>query len=118
MLIAQRELGPGAAPFIVAEMSGNHNRSLVRAIEIVEAAAKAGVHGLKLQTYTPDTMTIDLDEREFRISDSESPWAGTSLYRLYGEAYTPWEWHRPIFDRARELGIVAFSTPFDSTAGL
>ena len=116
MLIAQRELGPGAAPFIVAEMSGNHNRSLVRAIEIVEAAAKAGVHGLKLQTYTPDTMTIDLDEREFRISDSESPWAGTSLYRLYGEAYTPWEWHRPIFDRARELGIVAFSTPFDSTA--
>ncbi len=116
MRIAQRELGPGAAPFIVAEMSGNHNRSLVRAIEIVEAAAKAGVHGLKLQTYTPDTMTIDLDEREFRISDSESPWAGTSLYRLYGEAYTPWEWHRPIFDRARELGIVAFSTPFDNTA--
>src|SRR5438094_6946524 len=97
-------------------MSGNHNKSLVRAMEIVEAAAKAGVHGLKLQTYTPDTMTIDLDDREFRIRDSKSQWEGTSLYRLDGDAYTPWEWHQPIFDRARELGIVAFSTPFDNTA--
>jgi len=114
--IDQRQVGPGVGPFIVAEMSGNHNKSLVRAMEIVEAAAKAGVHGLKIQTYTPDTMTIDLDDREFRIRDSNSPWEGTSLYRLYGEAYTPWEWHQPIFDRARELGIVAFSTPFDNTA--
>ena len=97
-------------------MSGNHNQSLERALEIVEAAAKSGAHALKIQTYTPDTMTLDLDEREFHISDPKSLWAGTSLYKLYGEAYTPWEWHRPIFDRARELGIIAFSTPFDDTA--
>ena len=97
-------------------MSGNHNQSLERALEIVEAAAKTGAHALKIQTYTPDTMTLDLDEREFHISDPNSLWAGTSLYKLYGEAYTPWEWHKPIFDRARELGIIAFSTPFDDTA--
>lgn len=114
--IGNFEIGVGHAPFIIAEMSGNHNHSLARALEIVEAAAKSGVHALKLQTYTPDTMTLDLDEREFHISDPNSLWAGTSLYRLYGEAYTPWEWHKPIFDRARELGIIAFSTPFDDTA--
>lgn len=109
-------IGAGNRPFLIAEMSGNHNQSLDRALAIVEAAAKAGAHGLKIQTYTPDTMTIDLDEREFHISDSKSLWAGNSLYKLYGEAYTPWEWHRPIFDRARELGMVPFSTPFDETA--
>lgn len=114
--IADRPIGRGHAPFIIAEMSGNHNQSLKRALEIVEAAAKTGAHALKIQTYTPDTMTLDLDEREFHISDSKSLWAGTSLYKLYGEAYTPWEWHQPIFDRARELGIIAFSTPFDDTA--
>ena len=114
--IAERPIGHGHAPFIIAEMSGNHNQSLERALEIVEAAAKTGAHALKIQTYTPDTMTLDLDEREFHISDSKSLWAGTSLYKLYGEAYTPWEWHQPIFDRARELGIIAFSTPFDDTA--
>jgi len=114
--IADRPIGRGHAPFIIAEMSGNHNQSLERALEIVEAAAKTGAHALKIQTYTPDTMTLDLDEREFHISDSMSLWAGTSLYKLYGEAYTPWEWHQPIFDRARELGIIAFSTPFDDTA--
>jgi N-acetylneuraminate synthase len=97
-------------------MSGNHNQSLERALEIVEAVAKTGAHALKIQTYTPDTMTLDLDEREFHISDPKSLWAGNSLYQLYGEAYTPWEWHKPIFDRARELGIIAFSTPFDDTA--
>ncbi len=97
-------------------MSGNHNQSLERALEIVEVAAKTGAHALKIQTYTPDTMTLDLDEREFHISDPKSLWAGTSLYKLYGEAYTPWEWHKHIFDRARELGIIAFSTPFDDTA--
>jgi len=97
-------------------MSGNHNQSLERALEIVEVAAKTGAHALKIQTYTPDTMTLDLDEREFHISDPKSLWAGTSLYKLYGQAYTPWEWHKPIFDRARELGIIAFSTPFDDTA--
>jgi N-acetylneuraminate synthase len=114
--IADRLVGRGHAPFIIAEMSGNHNQSLGRALEIVEAAAGSGAHALKIQTYTPDTMTIDLDEREFHISDPSSPWAGTSLYRLYGEAHTPWEWHKPIFDRARELGLIAFSTPFDDTA--
>lgn len=110
------KIGLKYSPFIIAEMSGNHNQSLERALEIVDAVARAGAHALKLQTYKPDTMTIDLDEREFHISDPKSPWAGTSLYKLYGEAYTPWEWHRPIFDRARELGILAFSTPFDDTA--
>lgn len=114
--IGDKVIGRTQRPFIVAEMSGNHNQSLERALEIVEAAAKTGAHALKIQTYTPDTMTIDLDEREFHISDSKSLWTGTSLYKLYGEAYTPWEWHKPIFDRARELGIIAFSTPFDDTA--
>lgn len=114
--IADKLIGQTQAPFIIAEMSGNHNQSLERALEIVEAAAKTGAHALKIQTYTPDTMTIDLDEREFHISDPNSLWAGTSLYKLYGQAYTPWEWHKPIFDRARELGIIVFSTPFDDTA--
>lgn len=114
--INNRKIGAGHSPFIIAEMSGNHNQSLERALEIVEAAAKTGAHALKIQTYTPDTMTIDLDEREFHISDPKSLWAGTSLYKLYGQAYTPWEWHKPIFERARELGIIIFSTPFDDTA--
>ena len=114
--IGGRKIGRQHVPFIIAEMSGNHNQSLARALEIVEAVAKTGAHALKIQTYTPDTMTLDIDEREFHISDPKSLWAGTSLYKLYGEAYTPWEWHKPIFDRARELGIIAFSTPFDDTA--
>ncbi|HZW26150.1 MAG TPA: pseudaminic acid synthase [Gallionella sp.] len=116
MKIANKFIGIGHPPFVIAEMSGNHNQSLERALEIVEAAAGTGAHALKIQTYTPDTMTLDLDEREFHISDPDSQWAGTSLYKLYGEAYTPWEWHKPIFDRARELGIIPFSTPFDDTA--
>ena len=114
--IGNRTIGVEETPFIVAEMSGNHNQSLERALEIVDAAAKTGAHALKIQTYTPDTMTLDLDEREFHIGDPSSLWAGTSLFKLYGQAYTPWEWHKPIFDRARELGIIAFSTPFDDTA--
>ncbi len=114
--IADRLIGRSQAPFIIAEMSGNHNQSLERALEIVEAVARSGAHALKIQTYTPDTMTIDLDEREFHISDPESLWKGTSLYKLYVEAYTPWEWHKPIFDRSRELGLIAFSTPFDATS--
>jgi sialic acid synthase SpsE len=97
MKIENIEIGQNCAPFVIAEMSGNHNQSLERALEIVEAAAKTGAHGLKIQTYTPDTMILDLDEREFHISDPNSLWAGTSLYKLYGEAYTPWEWHKPIF---------------------
>jgi pseudaminic acid synthase len=110
------DLGAATPPFIIAEMSGNHNQSLDRALAIVDAAAESGAHGLKIQTYTPDTMTIDLDEREFHISDPKSLWKGRSLYDLYREAHTPWEWHKPIFDRARHLGLIAFSTPFDDTA--
>ncbi len=114
--IAGRLIGRSQPPFVIAEMSGNHNQSLERALKIIEAAAKTGAHALKIQTYTPDTMTLDLDEREFHISDPNSLWLGNSLYKLYGDACTPWEWHKPIFDRARELGIIAFSTPFDDTA--
>lgn len=114
--IAGRLIGKAWPPFVIAEMSGNHNQSLERALEIVDAAAQAGAHGLKIQTYTPDTMTLDLDEREFHIDDPKSLWKGTSLYRLYGQAYTPWEWHKPIFDRAIALGMIPFSTPFDDTA--
>lgn len=116
MLIANRTLSREFTPFIIAEMSGNHNQSLERALEIVEAAAKAGAHALKIQTYTADTMTLDLDEGEFFIADPGSLWKGKSLYKLYQEAYTPWEWHKPIFDRCRELGMIGFSTPFDETA--
>ena len=114
--LGDRVIGRGFPPLVLAEMSGNHNQSLERGLAIVKAAAESGAHAVKLQTYTPDTMTIDLDEREFHISDSASLWAGTSLYKLYGEAYTPWDWHKPIMDRARELGIFAFSTPFDESA--
>jgi len=116
MKIANISIGKNSPPFVIAEMSGNHNQSLERALEIVEAAAKTGAHALKIQTYTPDTMTLDLDEREFHISDPKSLWAGTSLHKLYGQAHTPWEWHEAIFKRAKVLGILAFSTPFDSTS--
>lgn len=116
MNIANRAVGLGHPPFVIAEMSGNHNQSLDRALEIVEAAAAAGAHGLKLQTYTPDTMTLDLDEREFHIDNPDSLWAGTSLYALYGQAHTPWDWHEPLFARARALGMIPFSTPFDDTS--
>jgi pseudaminic acid synthase len=110
------KIGPNSKPFIIAEMSGNHNQSLERALEIVETAAKSGAHALKIQTYTADTMTLNIDNSEFRIEDKDSLWKGNTLYKLYQQAYTPWEWHKPIFDRARELGMVPFSTPFDETA--
>jgi pseudaminic acid synthase len=110
------KIGSNHPPFIIAEMSGNHNQSLERALEIVEAAAKTGVHALKIQTYTADTMTLDLDRDEFFIDDPKSLWKGTSLYKLYEQAYTPWEWHKPIFDRCKELGVIGFSSPFDATA--
>ena len=114
--IKRHKIGVDYAPFIIAEMSGNHNQSLERALEIVEAAARSGVHGLKIQTYTADTMTLDISEGEFFINDPTSLWKGNSLYKLYQQAYTPWEWHKPIFDRCKELGIIGFSTPFDATA--
>lgn len=114
--IGARKIGCDHPPFIIAEMSGNHNQSIDRALEIVEAAAKVGAHAVKLQTYTADTMTLDIDEREFIIEDPESLWKGRSLYDLYRDAYTPWEWHKPIFDRCRELDLIYFSTPFDETA--
>ena len=116
MQIAHHEIGQRSRPFIIAEMSGNHNQSLERALEIVDAAAKTGVHALKIQTYTADTMTLNLDEGDFFISDPKSLWEGTSLYKLYQEAATPYEWHKPIFDRCSELGIIGFSSPFDATA--
>jgi N-acetylneuraminate synthase len=114
--IGHHTIGADAPPFIIAEMSGNHNQSLDVALQIVEAAAKAGAHALKLQTYTAETMTLDLAEGEFFIKDPGSLWAGTSLYDLYEKAHTPWEWHAPIFARAKELGMLAFSTPFDGSA--
>ncbi len=114
--ISDRIIGKEAPPFIVAEMSGNHNQSLERALRIVEAAKKAGCHGLKIQTYTADTMTLDSDRDEFQVKDEGSPWTGRSLHALYRRAYTPWEWHAPIFDRCKELGMIGFSTPFDESA--
>lgn len=110
------EIGPNHKPFIIAEMSGNHNQSLERALEIVEAAAKTGAHALKIQTYTADTMTLNVESPDFKINDENSLWNGQNLYQLYQQAHTPWEWHKHIFDRARELGMIPFSTPFDENA--
>ncbi len=103
-------------PFVIAEMSGNHNGSLERALKIVEAAAASGVQALKIQTYTADTMTLNLSENEFVIKDEKSLWKNRTLHDLYHEAHTPWEWHEPIFKRCAELGVIGFSTPFDETA--
>ena len=114
--IAGRPIGADHPPFVIAEMSGNHNQSLERALEIVEAAADAGAHAIKLQTYTADTMTLDVRGGSFDISDPDSLWAGQNLHDLYKKAYTPWEWHGPIMERACELGLICFSSPFDETA--
>ena len=116
MRIGTRSIGRDFPPFIIAEMSGNHNHSLDRALDIVRSAAESGAHALKIQTYTPDTMTIDLNEREFRIEDPNSQWTGRSLYDLYHEAHLPWEWHHAIFELATQLGMIVFSTPFDDTS--
>ena len=104
------------APLFIAEISGNHNGSLERALEIVDAMADAGAGAIKIQTYTADTITLDVDTPAFRISDGHELWSSRKLYDLYQEAHTPWEWHKPIFDRAKERGILAFSSPFDETA--
>lgn len=103
-------------PFIIAEMSGNHNKSLERALKIVEAAAGCGVDALKLQTYTADSITINCRNEEFLISEEGNLWKGENLYDLYIKASTPYEWHKPIFDKCQELGLTCFSTPFDLTA--
>jgi N-acetylneuraminate synthase len=116
IILGSRHVGEAHAPFVIAEMSGNHNQSLERALEIVEAAASSGAHALKLQTYTADTMTLDVRDGDFYISDRDSLWAGHSLYELYQKAYTPWEWHKPLFERCRALGMIGFSTPFDASA--
>jgi len=110
------KIGKANSPFVIAEMSGNHNQSLERALEIAEAAAKTGAHALKIQTYTADTITLDVKDGDFFISDEKSLWKGQCLYDLYKIAYTPWEWHEPIMRRAKELGLICFSTPFDDTS--
>jgi N-acetylneuraminate synthase len=114
--IGSRRIGRDAAPFIIAEMSGNHNQSLERAFELVDAAAKTGAHALKLQTYTADSITLDVRGGAFSIDDPKSLWNGSSLHDLYKKAYTPWEWHEPIMKRARSLGMECFSSPFDEAA--
>lgn len=114
--IAGRPIGPEHEPFVIAELSGNHNQSLERALALVDAAAQAGADAVKLQTYTADTITLDCQEGAFFIADSDSPWGGSSLHQLYRQAYTPWEWHAPIFERCRQQGMIAFSSPFDFSA--
>jgi pseudaminic acid synthase len=116
MKIGNINVNVNEKPFIIAEMSGNHNQSLDRALQIVEAAAESGAHALKLQTYTADTLTLDVRNGEFLIEDKNCLWEGKSLYELYQEAYTPWEWHEPIMKRANKLGMLCFGTPFDDTA--
>lgn len=114
--IKQHQLGLAAQPFIIAELSGNHNQSLERAMTIVEASARAGAHAVKLQTYTADTLTLPFKEGEFVISDANSLWKGKSLHDLFQDAHTPWDWHAPLFQRCKEVGVLCFSTPFDETA--
>ncbi|WP_461099027.1 pseudaminic acid synthase [Spirosoma luteolum] len=114
--VAHQQIGVGHRPFVIAEMSGNHNQSLERALAIVDAVADTGAHALKLQTYTPDTITFNGGSDEFYIRDDKSLWADKNLYKLYQDAYTPWEWHAPIFEHARKRGLIPFSSPFDTTA--
>jgi len=114
--IGNRLIGKNQVPFIIAEMSGNHNQDINRALELVKAAADAGAHALKLQTYTADTITMNHRGGLFDINDKNSLWYGKNLYELYQEAHTPWEWHKEIFDYAKSLGMLAFSSPFDETA--
>lgn len=114
--IGASSVGLESPPFIIAEMSGNHNQSLDRALEIVDRAADCGVQAIKIQTYTADTLTLNSRKKDFLIDDPNSLWHGQYLYDLYKIAYTPWEWHKPIFDRCKERGVIGFSTPFDDTA--
>jgi pseudaminic acid synthase len=114
--IENRFIGVNERPFVIAEMSGNHNQSLERALAIVDAAADAGAHAIKLQTYTADTMTLDIAEGEFTNSDPNSLWYGRAMHELYQEACTPWEWHAPIMARAKDRGLLCFSSPFDESS--
>ncbi len=114
--IGDQLIGRGNKPFIIAEMSGNHNQSLTRALDLVDAAADSGASAVKLQTYKPETMTLDINQSNFVIKDNDSLWNGRTLYDLYREAMTPWEWHEPIFKRCEEKGILCFSSPFDETS--
>ncbi len=114
--LGDHRIGANEAPFIIAEMSGNHNASLERAFAIVDAAADAGAHAIKLQTYTADTMTLPVENAEFRIHDAGSLWNGEHLHDLYRKAHTPWDWHAPIMARAKARGLLCFSSPFDPTA--
>jgi pseudaminic acid synthase len=110
------QIGADHRPYIVAEMSGNHNGSLDRALALVDAAATAGAHAIKIQTYTADTMTVDVRHPRFQISQGHELWGNEYLYQLYERAHTPWEWHEAIFERARSRGLTPFSSPFDPTA--
>jgi N-acetylneuraminate synthase len=114
--IGTRAIGPGQRPYVIAEMSGNHNRSIDRALALIDAAAAAGADAVKLQTYTADTMTIRADGPGFVIEDPKSLWHGRHLYELYEEAHTPWDWHPALFERAARHGLACFSTPFDDSA--
>lgn len=116
MKIGPISIGNKCRPFVIAELSGNHNGSLPRALSLVEAAAATGVQCIKLQTYRADTLTLDVKEGDFVIQDPNSLWAGRSLHDLFEEAHLPWEWHEPLMRRAHELGMVCFSSPFDETA--
>ena len=114
--LGDKPIGALHPPFVIAEMSGNHNQSLERALTIVDAAAASGAHALKLQTYTADTITLNVRGGDFEIADPGSLWSGKNLHDLYQQAHTPWEWHAPIMQRAREHGMVCFSSPFDESA--
>ena len=114
--MGSKEIGSGCRPLIIAEMSGNHNGSLDNALNIVRHAAECGADAIKLQTYTPATLTLDSHRPEFFIDDPNSPWHRQRLWDLYEKAYTPWEWHQPIFKLARSLGLSCVSTVFDSTS--
>lgn len=115
-VVEGKTIGKGYAPFVVAELSGNHNQDIQRAYRLIDAAADAGADAVKLQTYTADTMTLNLDHGEFLVDDPNNPWCGYTLHQLYDEAHTPWEWHQDLFDYIRQKGMVPFSSPFDESA--